>query len=284
MVYDSDRQVLVLWGGSSADSLPNDTWEYDGNGWHQIATPVSPPGRTFYSMAYDALRQVVVVCCGVSEEDLRSDTWEYNGTTWQQGANINGGIETSLVYDPTRRGLLFFVPSSWGGETGLYDGEVWRRLTDTLTAESGIDHLFRPQMVYDSRRQVVVLQSIRGVTFELHGDKWQRGAEWESENKGRSGFGLAYDIARGVTVLFGGLQRERDENLEFVEQVLNDTWEYDGEQWIHVTPEQFPPARYGHAMAYDEARQVIVLFGGIDATGSPLNDTWEYDGDGWVQK
>ncbi len=35
-------------------------------------------------------------------------------------------------------------------------------------------------------------------------------------------------------------------------------------------------------MAYDAARQRLVMFGGCDAGGSPLADTWEYDGNHWV--
>ncbi|MFN0134417.1 MAG: kelch repeat-containing protein [Phycisphaerales bacterium] len=43
-----------------------------------------------------------------------------------------------------------------------------------------------------------------------------------------------------------------------------------------------PSARYGHAMAYDSARQRIVLFGGAGA--GYFNDTWEWDGAAWTQR
>ena len=36
-------------------------------------------------------------------------------------------------------------------------------------------------------------------------------------------------------------------------------------------------------MAYDAARQRVVLFGGIGSTGY-LGDTWEWDGTTWAQK
>ncbi|MFH2009213.1 MAG: kelch repeat-containing protein [bacterium] len=38
----------------------------------------------------------------------------------------------------------------------------------------------------------------------------------------------------------------------------------------------------GHAMAYDSARQVVVLFGGASG-GSVLGSTWEYDGNRWQE-
>lgn len=48
--------------------------------------------------------------------------------------------------------------------------------------------------------------------------------------------------------------------------------------WTEVTPGAgpSPPGRYFHAMAYDEARDRVVLFGGHDGT-TALDDTWEWD-------
>jgi hypothetical protein len=42
-----------------------------------------------------------------------------------------------------------------------------------------------------------------------------------------------------------------------------------------------PLARYGHEMAYDSARQRIVMFGGTTANGVGDNETWEWDGTRW---
>jgi len=40
-----------------------------------------------------------------------------------------------------------------------------------------------------------------------------------------------------------------------------------------------PSERYGHALSYDSARGVTVLFGGYD--DSDFNDTWEWNGENW---
>lgn len=46
-----------------------------------------------------------------------------------------------------------------------------------------------------------------------------------------------------------------------------------------------PPGRNRHAMAYDELRQKVVLFGGFqDNSYTRLGDTWEWDGAQWAQK
>jgi len=44
-----------------------------------------------------------------------------------------------------------------------------------------------------------------------------------------------------------------------------------------------PPARFGSAMAYDEADQLVVLFGGQGLAGY-LNDTWTWNGTGWTEQ
>src|SRR5690242_17994803 len=46
-----------------------------------------------------------------------------------------------------------------------------------------------------------------------------------------------------------------------------------------------PSARSNHAMAYDTARGVTVLFGGADGNGGGLGaETWEWDGTAWTQR
>ena len=42
----------------------------------------------------------------------------------------------------------------------------------------------------------------------------------------------------------------------------SDTWEWDGNTWLERSPTTSPSVRFGHAMAYDAARQRVVLFGG----------------------
>ena len=44
-----------------------------------------------------------------------------------------------------------------------------------------------------------------------------------------------------------------------------------------------PRARGGHAIAYDAARQRLVLFGGRAEGATPQADTWEWDGADWTQ-
>ena len=86
---------------------------------------------------------------------------------------------------------------------------------------------------------------------------------------------MAFDSARGKTVLFGG----QDSSDTF----LDETWEWDGTRWTHQTPPSGPSARAGHAMVFDGAHGKTVLFGGQNGS-TILGDTWEWDGTHWAQR
>jgi hypothetical protein len=90
---------------------------------------------------------------------------------------------------------------------------------------------------------------------------------------------MAYDGRRKVVVLFGGLSRS---GPGYVTDFSGQTWEWDGTAWA-LRSSAGPSPRAGHAMAYDAARGVVVLFGGGDALA--LNSqTWEWDGAAWMQR
>ena len=137
-------------------------------------------------------------------------------------------------------------------------------------------------MGYDSVRQRVVLfggedSSYRKVAdpWEYDGELWVPAAAPPAGLDARLGHAMAFDEARGRMVLFGGTTDTVG--------LQNDTWEYDGSAWMPRpgAPPGLTPREH-HAMAYDAARRVTVLFGGHDSTNADVNDTWEYDGSAWV--
>jgi hypothetical protein len=78
MTYDSVRQRVVLFGGlGGGSSRLNDTWEWDGQAWTQVAD-TGPAPRSGYAMTYDSRRQRVVLFGGLAGTAL-NDTWEWKG-------------------------------------------------------------------------------------------------------------------------------------------------------------------------------------------------------------
>jgi hypothetical protein len=101
----------------------------------------------------------------------------------------------------------------------------------------------------------------------------------------RSHVAIAYDPATKQVVLFGGLSSLGSGRM------LNDTWTWDGTDWAQQHPATSPPARDSAALAYDEATNQLLLFGGGssqlligDLVPPPLNDTWVWTGSNWIHQ
>src|SRR6185503_1125220 len=124
-----------------------------------------------------------------------------------------------------------------------------------------------------SRRGRVVLfggldsTGFRGDTWEFDGSTWQKLSD--SGPAPRAAFGMAYDSARGRTVLFGG-------GRDFADPVYTDTWEWDGRAWTRVATSG-PAGSIFLKMSYDAHRRRVVAFGGRGGGG----ETWEWDGRVW---
>ena len=137
-------------------------------------------------------------------------------------------------------------------------------------------------MAYDSRRDRMVMFGGSNKTNSHLGDTWEfAGGDWlqiipANSPPGRVNISQAmvYDSQRGKTVLFGG-KPDSDR--------LDDTWEYDGINWVKIPISYPPPARDGHSLVYDDTRHLTVMFGGYNHTNPFMNDTWEYDGSDWTE-
>jgi len=87
---------------------------------------------------------------------------------------------------------------------------------------------------------------------------------------------MAYDAGRGVSVLFGGLTNCALFNSG--DGYSGETWEWNGSAWTLRSASGLSP-RVWHAMAYDSARGMTVLFGGYTAGGLLNGETWEFGTD-----
>jgi hypothetical protein len=98
---------------------------------------------------------------------------------------------------------------------------------------------------------------------------------------------MTYDVARGKTVLFGGLLA--DSLFGDTATVNgNDTWEWDGATWQQRISPTAPTARNRAGLAYDRNRNRVVLHAGVpfgnSVSGGVFDDTWEWDGASWLQR
>lgn len=258
--------------------------------WTLQTTPASPGVLYRHAMAFDAARQRVVLFGGAGSGFVASDeTWEWDGTSWLHmtpPVRPAGRYSHALAYDAARQQVLMFGGTNAAGtflsETWAWNGSVWTQLSPAGSPPARAQH----SMTYDSARQRVVLFGGFGgtPTPNLMGDTWEwDGASWVPRFSAnfpspRADAGLAYDPVRQKTVLFAGRNAS-------AAGFATDLWEWDGLNWAFVSPPGASPmGRHGHALAYHEQKQRILLFGGSSGPIVPLqNDTWEWDGVSWTQ-
>ncbi|MBN8656391.1 MAG: hypothetical protein J0M11_11685 [Anaerolineae bacterium] len=92
----------------------------------------------------------------------------------------------------------------------------------------------------------------------------------------------AYNKNSSYALMFGGIEVTYNDSGKQQTWSAN-TWKWDGKKWEQLVLQNSPIAREKHAMAYDENRDEIVLFGG-SSNGNVYNDTWIWTGETWVEK
>ena len=61
----------------------NDTWEWDGEFWTQLAD-TGPAGRQDHALCFDSARQTALLFGGWVGNTPMGDTWSWNGEDWTQ--------------------------------------------------------------------------------------------------------------------------------------------------------------------------------------------------------
>ncbi len=254
MAFDSDTVNVVLFGGESANTPQGDTWVYNltnnSASWARVLiTGPSPPPMSEAAMVYDSARKRCILFGGVDEDRYYDQTWlfEYKG-------NFTG---------------------------------VWTQLNPSSRPSARAGH----SMVFDTNRNVAVLFGGENLTpcgfcFQQYNDTW----EWDGNNWAertpstkpghRVRHAMAWDSQRGVTVLFGGTVPTGD---PFDYDEFRDTWEWNGVDWLQTANSPLEFRRQQHAMAFDNRRGKVVMFGGTREDPQTLgDDTDEYSGPaGW---
>jgi N-acetylneuraminic acid mutarotase len=290
MANDPVSGRLVMFGGYTGKEPRNDTWAYDpvANTWAGLApSGTLPSPRSGHSMVYDPVTHLLIMFGGRYKEGVGlDDIWAYAAATntWTElkpsGTLPSPRFKQASAHDPTTRCLVMFGGRSDTDlpcdDTWTYDpaSNTWTELKPSGTlppARSG------HSMVYDPVTHRLVMFGGRDDTGTALGDTWayDSAANTWTELKpsgtlpsARSGHSMAYDLASGRLVMFGG--------QDAAGVTLRDTWAYDaiGKAWIELEPSRTSPsARGGQALVYDPAGGQLIMFGG-SAAGSFHGDIW----------
>jgi hypothetical protein len=280
MAVNQNRRLLVFFLALLTGSLTT-----AGSSWSD-KTPPTIGVRNAHAMAYDSVVGRVILFGGADELSVRGDTWEWNDRKWVLVSQTGPGPRTfpAMTYDNLRNRIVLFGgnrvlfgkspdENKFLSDTWEWDGRKW-----TQIKADGPSPRAEAAIAFDSRRGRVVLfggHNRVGPAGSRLGDTWEWDGKRWTEMKvtgpsARNSAALAYDSARGISVLFGGSTQEG---------VSGETWGWNGQEWVENRA-ALTEGRFNSAMAYDAARRKVIRFGGRFA-GRPVGDTWEYDGKRW---
>ncbi len=277
-------QLLWLYTSvAAAQTAPNWTRQLPSN---------FPSGRFNEAMAYDSKHGQVVLFGGTQGAGgfylsalAYNDTWVWDGSNWTHKstqASPSARAGHSVAYDSAHGQVVLFGgygSGSISGDTWVWDGENWTQKSPQTSPSPRIYYA----MAYDSAHGQTVLFGgadakgfILAETWVWDGSNWTQRSPRTSP-PARYQHAMAYDSAHGQVVLFGGSAGVTGTN-----NVLNDTWVWDGVNWTQKSPQSSPstPDFFGLAMAYDSSHGQTVLF----SATSGKNETWLWDGSNWTQQ
>jgi hypothetical protein len=293
MVYDSDRGVIVMFGGWNGHATLNDTWEWNGQDWRSVTFGPGdcvPGPRYGHGMVYDKARKRVVLFGGIPAErdyqNVYGDTWEYDGVRWVEVTPAAPGPSPrfghGMVYDAKRRVTVMSSCFGWCGDVWEWDGTTWGQVPTggSLPARS------TPRLIFDEARQKVLFTGGYEQSGEWIDDLWQYETPvWnriapDLQPLRREYSFVVFDGDASRAVWFGGV------DIWSPEPWKNDTWSWDSQvdppALREVLTSTVPSPRKQSSSpgaVWDEARHEVVLFGGEIPTYPYVSDeTWTFAG------
>jgi hypothetical protein len=185
MVFDTEHQEVVLFGGTDDPVIYGDTWLFDGNDWLEQSPAHSPVPRISPNMAYDPVREEVILFGGyyyLDEDDFvfLNDTWSWDGTDWQQLFPVHmppPRFDANMVFSNFDQTIILFGGAVGGGlldDTWSWNGNDWTELQPAHRPPARQ----APGMTYDEQRQAIILYGGNVINFretetwDWAGDDW----------------------------------------------------------------------------------------------------------------
>jgi Galactose oxidase, central domain len=246
MAADASRGA-ILFGGTSATGVTNDTWLWDGTKWRDLKLVNAPPPRSAAGMTSWGNQVLLYGGRSASGQPL-GDTWVCTAIGWHVLPILSSPqprYDHALATDPNGAGYPAYL---FGGS----NGQQW----------------------FDDLRRLTQLPGYGGYYWD-----WTP-VQTVGSPGARDVHAMAIDTTRGKLVLFGGRNEYWQQHNDTWELNLSGP-----PTWTQRFPAHTPPGRINHGMAYDQKRQRTVLVGGHDLeTGSYFDDIWEWDGSDWAQR
>ncbi len=304
--YDPANGTIVMFGGADRSGVLDETWTWDGATWRLQHPTRSPSAREGAIMAFEPSGRHVLLfgglTCGApgpngtigceyaASATHRSDTWSWDGKDWSPVPTAHSpdvpyfapllvGVGTDTANG--RLMLLTFVKPVTGNEvlaTWAFENGDWRQLHPK---HSPGDLLFGGP-AFDSASNRLLVQQSKGphgycgtVGPCAHEPPYDMTWSWDGSDWHDLGpqLGTPHD--------YGDLVSAGSSGLLLVETGAMQVW--DGKKWDG--PQALPWSdnlRTGWTVAFDQASNQVVLFGGrYWGTNHLYGDTLSWNGTAW---
>jgi cysteine-rich repeat protein len=284
MVYDTQRKVIVLYGGKldipplpapQVVTLSSETWEFDGAVWTLVSDNSPPGAREHAGATYDPVQGGMVIVGGDTYAGMLSDTWLYKNKNWQQ-------LATSLPTQPTGgMGVTFDIAGqrllAVGGNANPGNTLVVAPQTSTLTW-NGSAWISAGVALPAARSDVAVVSSRRHVIAFGGRTNGTSGPTDTVILTPTSGWAPPAYVGTRFAMASANL-RDRASAIIYGGQTASGFSSFTSETF-ELTKDGFfsrgtsgPTPRSFAALAYDAAHRNLVLFGG-SASGGANGETW----------
>ncbi len=304
LVYDPQRDALLavgggLWTGASVLTTGRTSLGTFSGGSSTVFWNLSASFPGFVQsyngggVAYDNVRNTAVCFGGFVTDSGSQQTWDRlyelpsSGSNWLQRSPTAPLQPTSRVYTDmafeayTGRMVLGPGQGPFGpqNDTWTFDGSTW---TNHGTSAS-LTPRTQPAISYAPALGTVLFgggiypTTYHDDTFVFSNSQWLPALVFGAPPPPRMGHDMVWASNWNRTVMFGGYNGS----------TLGDSWSMTTVSsvvlWTQMAVQGAIPPRQSHAMAFDQRRDRLVVFGGADANGQFLGDTWELvpAGPGW---
>lgn len=303
MAFDERNAVAILFGGhgnpAGATGLTydsNETWAWTGGRWVQRFPLNSPPGRSGHVMVYDSKRGRIVMFGGrgqkqSTEDDAAftffNDTWVYENNDWRKLETANSPSPRYFAgasYDRVRDCIVLFggnvATSDVDSDDPVYD--TWEfDGTNWISVGGTQPQVAKANLGYDIARNTTYMLAVND-KLETQMYEYSAARVWEKRtptslppcvNEGAMAY-LSWPRKLGL-VYVGGLCTTDQSTAEKV-------YLWDGANWIDYPTNLTISRATGMAIAFDNVREELVMFGGqlifssIRSTTYTLDSNWRF--------
>lgn len=235
---------------SNYDSDPGNL-TYGDTQWMNMNPTIHPIARYYFGTAGDLEEQKVVLFGGLGYVES-AGAYQSLDDTWIYDIASNTWTDAEPTVSP---------PPRYGHQILYSSGD------DVIVLFGGADPYHTPQIIYND----IWIYSISENTWvEM---------DLTVPIPARAFNSIAYDSIRNRIIVFGGYNY-------LTSQSFHDTWTYEiGDSiCVNQNPPSWPSSRNSHTTVYNEAGDVVILFGGWYPPNE-LGDTWIYDpaNNDWTQ-